>query len=67
MIKRIQQREFELTEATKTKELTETEYKKGVASGDLLHVFNLETKKVETIQRDGWYSPKTKNKLRMIG
>jgi len=61
--KRIQQKEFEMSEATATKELTLEEYTQEVQSGAALHVFNTETKRIEVIQRDGWYSPQTKKKL----
>jgi hypothetical protein len=43
--------------------LTRQEYEDGVKSGKFLHVFNIETKKISVIQRDGYYPPKTREKL----
>jgi hypothetical protein len=63
MIKRIQQREFNMGESTETKELTKAEYVREVQTGAALHVFNTETERVEVIQRDGYYSPQTMKKL----
>jgi len=61
--KRIQQREFEMSEATETKRLTPKEYAQEIQSGAALHVFNTETNRAEVIQRDGWYSPQTRKKM----
>ena len=52
-----------MSEATETKILTKDEYIKEIQTGAALHVFNTETNRIEIIQRDGWYSPKTKRKL----
>ena len=45
------------------KKLSEEEYKKGVVSGEFLHVFNTETLKTHVIKRDGYYSPEQLKKF----
>ena len=47
----------------KSGKLSREEYIKGVKSGELMHVYNKDSKKIEMIKRDGYYPEHFRKKL----